>query len=498
MDSLIEVEDLFVSYRNHKTTTKVLNGLNFTIKKGQTLVIAGESGSGKSTLGKALSGLLPSTTYVSGKIKLKDREFKLSDPFLNWSDIRGNRIGHIFQDPNSSLRPREKIKKQFYDTLVVSHGFSEKESIIKARRLLQLLNFDDIEKVLDSYSFQLSGGMCQRVSIALSLSLEPDFIIADEITSALDLKSQYELIQLLDSIKKELNTGILFITHDLKLAKIIGDETLFLNKGILEKSPKFKIDNFEYNSNNLSLDEEKEGVLKIKKLSKSYDSKEILKDLSFSMCEGEIFGILGESGCGKSTLAKLISGLEDSYSGKILFENRCLKDKIEKENRYFYKDIQIIFQDERGCLNPYKSILSIVEESIRNLRPDILNPEDLAKECLESVGLKESLYKRKAPSLSTGQCQRVSIARAISVGPKLLILDEVVSALDIEIKHQIMNLLMELQRKNNISMIMISHEIDVLQGTCQRVGMMKDGKVKKIIKIDNESMEEMKKFLMEE
>lgn len=497
MEELIKVEDLHVSYRSPNKTTEVLKGLNFSLSKAETLVIVGESGSGKTTLGKALSGLLSPSTKISGKLKFKNEIFDLSDPKLNWREIRGVKIGHIFQDPSSSLNPRRKIKKQFIDTLVTSRKYSEKECIEKAKYLLNLLNFKDANKVLNSYPFQLSGGMCQRVSIALSLSLEPEVLIADEITSALDLKSQYELIQLLDDIKNHLNTGILFITHDLNLVKKIGNKILYLNKGVFDEIGDLKKIRNKPKSESNCVNERKDLILQAEKVSKKYGSNEVLNELSFSMNKGEIFGILGESGCGKSTLARLISGIETSYRGDIYFDGRKIDEYLSCGGRFFYKDVQIIFQDERGSLNPYKSAASIVEESIKNLRPDISKPKNLAIKCLESVHIEKDLFKRKASNLSTGQCQRVSIARAIAVEPKLLILDEVVSALDLRIKLEILDLLKELQEKSNISMLMISHEIDVLQGICQRVAMMDNGEIKEIICINGESKARMKGFLME-
>lgn len=498
MDSLIRVKDLFVSYKNKNINKAILNGLSFSISKGETLVIVGESGSGKTTLGKTLSGLLPPSTQISGKIKFNDSIFDITDPMFDWGNIRGKKIGHIFQDPQSSLNPRKKIKKQFYETLVLSQGYSKEKCKFKSLELLNLLNFKNIEKVLDSYPFQLSGGMCQRVCIALSLCLEPDLLIADEITSALDLKSQFELIQLLNSIKSQLNAGMLFITHDLELAKKIGDRILFLDKGILTVGEFQKTitnkDKYEPRKTN---EKNIKKILEIDNLTKKYNSNTVLKELSVSINEGEIFGMLGESGCGKSTLARLISGIESSYTGRIIFNDKSINDKLKKEGRYFYKDIQIIFQDERGCLNPYKEIISIVEEPIRNLKPDIADKNILAKKNLRLFGLDESLYKNKASNLSTGQCQRVSIARAIVVEPKLLILDEVVSALDTNIKIQILQVLKNLQQELNVTMLMISHEIDVLQSICQRVALLKNGKVDKIIEVNNESVAKMKEFLME-
>ncbi|MEL3908360.1 MAG: ATP-binding cassette domain-containing protein [Treponemataceae bacterium] len=497
MEDLIKVEDLHVSYRAPNKTTDVLKGLNFSLAKGETLVVVGESGSGKTTLGKALSGLLTPSTKISGKLKFKNELFDLADPKLNWREIRGVKIGHIFQDSSSSLNPRRNIKKQFIDTLVVSRNYLEKECTKKSEYLLNLLNFREIGKVLNSYPFQLSGGMRQRVSIALSLSLDPSVLIADEITSALDLKSQYELIQLLDNIKNHLSTGIIFITHDLNLAEKVGDRILYLNSGVFDNISGFE--KIKYNSKPISnCTEEKESIiLQAEKVSKNYGANDVLKELSFSMNKGEIFGILGESGCGKSTLARLISGIESSYTGNISFDGENLDEKLSSEGRLFYKDVQIIFQDERGSLNPYKNTASIVEESIKNLRPDISNPKDLATECLKAVHIEEDLHKRKATHLSTGQCQRVSIARAVAVEPKLLILDEVVSALDVRVKSQILELLKELQKRSNISMLMISHEIDVLQAICQRVAMMDKGKIKQVICINEKSKAIMESFLLE-
>ncbi|MDO5732972.1 MAG: ATP-binding cassette domain-containing protein [Eubacteriales bacterium] len=340
--------------------------------------------------------------------------------------------------------------------------------------------------------------MCQRICVALSFALEPDLLIADEITSALDRKSQDELIQLLITIKNTLKTGILFITHDLRLARQIADRILFLKQCRFEE---ITLHNEENSCKAVPRCRDKarrcSTLLDLAITSKYYDSKLILKDLSFQINTGEIFGILGESGCGKSTLARLLSGIEGSYTGEISFNGQRLAEKQKSAGRYFYKDIQIIFQNERACLNPYEKIISIVEAAIKNLRRDCQTPRELAKRSLAAVGLDESLYMRRSGNLSTGQCQRVSIARAIAVEPQLMILDEVVSALDVSSKRGILELLAELQAKLDIAMLMISHEIDVLQTLCQRVALMRNGTVEEIIDVDDRSLDKMKKFLME-
>lgn len=498
MKNLIEIEDLCVTYRSLNCSTPVLNGVNFAVKERETIAIVGESGSGKSTIGKALSGLLTPGTVVTGNMRLNDSEtYDLSDRRLNSERIRGKEIGHIFQDPHSSLNPRRKIKKQFSDVLVKGRNISEKDCHTTACRLLKMLNFKDPQTVLDSYPFQLSGGMCQRVSIALNLSMKPKIIIADEITSALDLKSQHELIELLKKIKKELNTGIIFITHDLQLAKQISDKLFYLSNGKLEVYDAEIRHERLCVKNKVKFNQCKKPILSIEDLNKSYNSIKVLKDISFTQNKGEVLGIWGESGCGKSTLARLICGIEENYTGTIYLGQENLRKRLEHEGRGVYRDIQIVFQDERGCLNPYKKIIDIVTEPIKNLRKDISNPSLHAEKYLRLVGLNEKLFLRKAPNLSTGQCQRVSIARSLALEPELLILDEVVSALDYDIKWQIVDLLNTIKEKTQVSLLMISHEIDVLQALCNRIAFIKDASINKIIDVDENSIDTMKNFLLE-
>lgn len=499
MGHLLEVDNLCVTYRSVKTDTPVLKNVTFAVKEGETVTIVGESGSGKSTIGKALSGLLTPSTLVQGKMKLNNETYDLSDRKLNWAKIRGKAIGHIFQDPHSSLNPRRKIKKQFSDILIKSQRLSKTECFARAEKLLTLLNFKDPTAVLESYPFQLSGGMCQRVSIALNLALRPQIIIADEITSALDLKSQNELVELLEQIKKEFHTGILFITHDLNLAARISDQILYLANGKFESPESYPcLRTLSCCEHMPDCEQCDKTILKVDHLNKSYYANTILRNVTFSQKEGEVLGILGESGCGKSTLARLISGIEDSYTGDIYLGQENLKARIARDGRNIYRDLQIVFQDERGCLNPYKKIIDIVEEPIKNLRKNNVNARGQGEKYLRLVGLDESLFFRKAPNLSTGQCQRVSIARALALEPKLLILDEVVSALDCDIKWQIVDLLKTIKEKTGVSMLMISHEIEVLQSLCHRIALIKDGSIKEIIETDEQSLEKMREFLLED
>lgn len=500
---LMEVEHLRVTYRSVTSETPVLKGVSFTVGEGETVTVVGESGSGKSTIGKALSGLLTPSTKVSGRMRLGDAVYDLADKHLNWQKIRGRAIGHIFQDPHSSLNPRKKIKKQFADILVKGQGLSHEACDARAKELLTLLNFKDAGAVLERYPFQLSGGMCQRVSIALNLSLKPRVMIADEITSALDMKSQYELTALLGTIKETLHTGILFITHDLRLAERISDKILYLSDGTFDDAKTMprprtirEMAERPAHPDHPAADGAAPTILKVDHVTKCYHRHKILDGIHFTQQEGEILGILGESGCGKSTLARLIAGIEGDYTGDIVVGDEPVKDRMAREGRRMYRDLQIVFQDERGCLNPYKRVLDIVTEPIRNLRRNVPDPRARAAQYLRMVGLDDALFGRKPPNLSTGQCQRVSLARALAVEPKLLILDEVVSALDHEIKWQIVDLLKKIEAETRVAMIMISHEMDVLQALCHRIALVRDGAVRRVIETDEHSPATMKAFLM--
>lgn len=491
-NDVLKLKNLFVSYKVKEKNADIIENLSFSVKKGEFLSIIGESGSGKSTIAKAVVGLLPKKTQISGELDITNYMIDLKNSNINWAEFRGKKIGFIFQDAYQSLNPMLKIKKHFYDVLLNAKK-TNIEDIIKY--YLKFLNFKNIDDVLNSYPFQLSGGMCQRICIALSLCTEPDIIIADEATSALDIISKIEVLKLFKKIKEELNKTIIFITHDIQLAKIMSNRIMVLKKGKIEDLGSYNqilsnpSDYSEYLLNStkkIPAISDKDYLIKddrilvINNLSKAFRKNEenFLKNISLEIKEKEIVGILGESGCGKSTLAKCIIGLENYNKGEIIYKGRNLKS-YKKDIR---KSIQIIFQNARGSLNPRRKVIDLVMEPMNYQNVyEHKKRKDIAENLLKEVGISNDLFERRSPELSTGQCQRVAIARALAIEPELLICDEAVSSLDISIQNQILNLLLNIYRKRGISLLMISHDIKVLKNFCHKIAVMNNGSFCEVI-----------------
>ncbi len=329
----------------------------------------------------------------------------------------------------------------------------------------------------------------------MCLCLNPVLLIADEPTSALDVLSSYEVIETLRNLE---GISILLITHDISVAEKVADRILVLNKGeicegaeteVILNSPqndytKSLIDSYNaipYINQETEKSIKPDPVLKICRLSKNYGHSEILKDIDLEVNRDEILGIIGESGCGKSTLSRCIMGLEDSVEGEIFYNDMDLLKLKIRERRKFSPEIQMIFQNSRAVLNPRRKIIDIVQEPLVYNGMHKGNREEMAKTALKDVGIDESMYRSKPTELSTGQCQRVAIARALVTRPKILICDEAVSSLDINIQVQILKLLVDLKKRYGLTIIMISHDIRVLQHYCSRIAIMKDARILEIV-----------------
>ncbi|MDO5725330.1 MAG: ABC transporter ATP-binding protein [Tissierellia bacterium] len=490
-ETILSINNLTLNYIKDGRHVKVYDDFSLNIERGKTVTLLGESGSGKSTLAKVVTGLLPpSAKILSGNMKLLDQNIAITSKFLHWNKIRGSKIAMIFQDAIQSLNPVSTIYKHF-EELLLFHKICQKSEVrIRASQLLKELRIEDTDRVLDAYPFELSGGMCQRVCIAMCLSLEPEILIADEPTSALDVFSAKKVIEALESLK---GVSVLLITHDISVAKRASDYIYVIEKGricengtVLEilQNPKQAYTKSLVNSYRqleeikVPWQENKNKILQIKNVTKSYDGKKnIIDDLSFDIYEGEVFGIIGESGCGKSTLARSIIGLEQIKTGEIIYKNQNLLKMNSKKRRAYSKEIQMIFQDSRAVLNPRATVLELVCEPLNYNK--IANHEEkikMAKEILNRVGITKDLHKAKPPALSTGQCQRVSIARALVMKPKILICDEAVSALDVNIQLQILKLIAKLKTEFNLTILMITHDLRIVKNFCSRVATMKAGK----------------------
>lgn len=516
-NNLLNISKLNMSYSN----LKIFNDFELSIENSEKIVLLGQSGSGKSTLAKIIMGLLPqSANIASGELDFSSNNqsihMDLSKKFLKWNMIRGSKIALIFQDASQSLNPKMKIISHFKEVMLF-HKICNKDKIYEqSKQLLLSMMFDNPDKVLESYPHQLSGGMCQRVCIAIALSMKPALLLADEPTSSLDALSRKEVLQTLKNIH---NQSVLLITHDISVAEFIADKIIVLNKGIISEIGTTeeifnaakddytkKLINSYYNIEKLSIDntiikDDNQVVLEIKNINKNYGKQNILDNLSFKMYNGEVLGILGESGCGKSTLSRVILGLESDVQGQIIYKGEDILNVSKKRRRELCLDIQLIFQEPRSSLNPrYSAIEIVIEPLIYNNIYEKKDRIQLAKKLLDKVGIVGDEQNRRPPQLSTGQCQRIAIARAIIINPKILICDEIVSSLDVHIQLQILELLLKLKKDYNYSILMISHDIHVLRNICDEIAVMKDGKFLEIRKggseFDKTENEYTKKFIL--
>ncbi len=497
MSSSMYVENLEVFYTGGRNRLKVLDKITLSLQKGEILTLLGESGSGKTTCGKALLGMLPPSAEITGGLMRLGNEapVQLNDRKVNWPLLRGRRIAMIYQDARLALNPVKTVREHFHGTLAY-HKLGSKAVIEqKSADLLQFLRFDDPARILASYPFELSGGMCQRVYTALILCLEPEILIADEPTSALDPDGRQEVISLLKQVQQSFSLSILLITHDIGVAAALGGRIIVLENGrIIETGSTDKILTRPKESYTRSLLEARElpvrdaeqgrrsgtPLLQVENLYKTFKNKgaaySVLQDVCLEVYRGESIGLLGASGCGKSTLAKCITGLERPDRGSIIYHGKDITHVRGSERKWVCKRMQMVFQDARASLNPQRSALQLVQEpleylGIGNKRERI----EKARSYLQQVRLDNDAQQRRPPQLSTGQCQRIALARALIVEPDILICDEAVSALDMVLQKQILCLLDSLQNALGFVVIMISHDVRIIRHYCTLAAVMQNG-----------------------
>ena len=526
--SFLKIDNLSVNYRMRKETINAVKNINFDVKKGEILGLVGESGSGKSTLGSAIINLIDEPGKISeGKVILDGINIH-----ENPGDIlkyRGKKIGLIFQDPQTSLNPLLTIGEQLIETIQTHLNFNFNESKDRAITLLQEVGIKDAENRFDNYPHQFSGGMRQRVVISLALCCEPDLLIADEPTTALDVSIQSQILELIKTLTKVRNLAVILITHDMGVISETADRVAVMKNGDLveigltkeiltnpkeiytkslissvpptnKKISRFKImekkENSEKSKNIKILDRwnkknlTSQNLIEVKNLKKTFQdgmfneaSKNTIMavdDVSFNIREGESFGLVGESGSGKSTIAKMIVNLFKPSSGEIFFDKVCItKIKKNSEMMNFRKQIQMIFQDPYSSLNGRLKVKDIIAEPIKLHNPKITNNDldNYINDLLESVELSKKSSTRYSHEFSGGQRQRISIARALATQPRLLVCDEPTSALDVSIQAQILNLLKDLQEQLNLTILFISHDLPVVRQMCDRIGVLRNGKL---------------------
>jgi len=526
--SFLKINNLSVDYRMRKETVYAAKNVNIEVNKGEILGLVGESGSGKSTVGNAIINLIDEPGRVSsGSVILGDLNIhKKSESIVKY---RGNKIGLIFQDPQTSLNPILTVGEQLIETIQTHLKISKENAKNKSISLLKEVGIKDAEKRFDNYPHQFSGGMRQRVVISLALCCEPELLIADEPTTALDVSIQSQILELIKKLTKERNLAVILITHDMGVIAETADRVAVMKSGDLVEIGKTKdilinpkknytkslvssvpptnkkISRFviieKENKNNKEnsikilnrwtkkeiLDQD---LVEVKNLNKSFDdnfftessknSVMAVNNVSFKIKEGESFGLVGESGSGKSTIAKMIVNLFKPSSGDILFDKIYItKIKQKKEMMKFRKQIQMIFQDPYSSLNGRLKVKDIIAEPIKLHNPSISNSDlnNYIFDLLESVELIQKSADRYPHEFSGGQRQRISIARAIATQPRLLVCDEPTSALDVSIQAQILNLLKDLQEQLNLTILFISHDLPVVRQMCDRIGVLKDGKL---------------------
>ena len=526
--SFLKIDNLSVNYRMRKETVYAVKNINFDVKKGEILGLVGESGSGKSTLGNAIINLIDEPGKISnGKVVLDG--INIHENLKDIQKYRGKKIGLIFQDPQTSLNPLLTIGEQLIETIQTHLDLDFKDSKKRSINLLQEVGIKDAENRFDNYPHQFSGGMRQRVVISLALCCEPELLIADEPTTALDVSIQSQILELIKTLTKERNLAVILITHDMGVISETADRVAVMKDGDLveigttkeiltnpkeiytkslissvpptnKKISRFKIiekkENSERGVNIKILDRwnkkklTSQNLIEVKNIKKTFQegmftetSKNTVMavdDVSFAVKEGESFGLVGESGSGKSTIAKMIVNLFKPSSGEIFFDNVCItKIKRNKEMMNFRKQIQMIFQDPYSSLNGRLKVEDIIAEPIKLHNPTITNNDlnNYINDLLESVELSKKSSIRYSHEFSGGQRQRISIARALATQPRLLVCDEPTSALDVSIQAQILNLLKDLQEQLNLTILFISHDLPVVRQMCDRIGVLRNGKL---------------------
>jgi len=500
---MLEVEDLSVSFDTQEGEVRAVRGISFSIDRGETVALVGESGSGKSVSALSVLRLLPypKAHHPSGRILFEGADLLTAEePELR--AVRGDRIGMIFQEPMTSLNPVHTLDKQIGETLQLHRGMSARQARKRTVELLHQVGLGAVESRLNAYPHQLSGGQRQRVMIAMALANEPDLLIADEPTTALDVTIQAQILALLKSLQKKFNMGLLLITHDLNIVRHVADRVCVMTEGeLVEQGPVKRI--FAAPSHAYTrklLDAEPSGrphepatnaaevlaaddirvwfPIKGGLLRRTVDHVRAVDGVSLAVRAGETVGIVGESGSGKTTLGLALLRLERSR-GAIRFDGKSIDGLSGKVLRPLRREMQIVFQDPFGSLSPRMSIEQIVEEGllVHGIGADARERERLVVQVLAEVGLDPESRHRYPHEFSGGQRQRVAIARAMVLKPRLLVLDEPTSALDRSVQSQIVELLRELQVRHRLAYLFISHDLTVVRAMSHHLIVMRDGKV---------------------
>jgi len=537
-DELLSIKDLSLSFPGYHGYTQVLHNVSFAVKKGETLAIVGESGSGKTVTMRRVMQLLGNVRTDSGRILLRKRDNKIIDitniTHKNATAIRGTDLSMIFQEPMTSLNPVFTIGNQLLEAILVHQRIPKAQAMEKVMELLELVRIPDKARRVNDYPFQLSGGMRQRVMIAMALACNPQILIADEPTTALDVTIQAQILALIKSLQDRLHISVVFITHDMGVVAEIADRVVVMYKGeiveendvntiftapshpytraLLKAVPKLgamtgrpfpatlpvlemskelsrKADDAPPEEKIIdTADYTQQPLLQVRNLTTHFTAEKTffgrtthvvraVQDVNFDVYEGETLGIVGESGCGKSTTGYSILKLVPA-EGKVLYKGQDILALPESQLKQYRRDIQFVFQDPYASLNPRIRIGAAIEEPL--IIHDIGSSEERRKRVeylLDCVGIPRAHKDRYPHEFSGGQRQRIAIARALATQPKIIIADEAVSSLDVSIQATVLNLMLELQKEFRLSYLFISHNMAVIERVSNRVMVMYLGQV---------------------
>jgi microcin C transport system ATP-binding protein len=500
---LLEVENLAVSFRMEGRIVEAVRGVSFTLDKGEILALVGESGSGKSVTALSILQLLPypKAFHPSGSIRLLGREMVGADE-ATLRSVRGNRVGIVFQEPMTSLNPLHTVERQIAEVLMLHRRMPREQARARVIELLNLVGIADAGRRLESYPHQLSGGQRQRVMIAMALANEPDLLIADEPTTALDVTIQAQILKLIRDLQQRLGMAVLLITHDLGIVRKVADRVCVMTQGeIVEQGPVgriFEAPQHPYTKHLLASEPRGRPLVPRRDAPVVLEGRDVkvhfpiqrgflkrtvgwikaVDGVSLAVREGETVGVVGESGSGKTTLGLALLRLIPSR-GEILFEGTSVQGWSWKQMRPLRRQMQIVFQDPYGSLSPRLTVGEIVEEGllVHRLAKTPEERRERVARILEEVGLEASMIDRYPHEFSGGQRQRISIARAMVLEPRFVVLDEPTSALDVSVQAQIVDLLRTLQERHRLAYLFISHDLRVVRALAHHLIVMKDGRV---------------------
>ena len=537
MEPLLSVKNLSIEFTTPEGTVKAVENISFDIHAGQTIGIVGESGSGKSVTSLAIMQLLPSPPgkITSGEILLNGQDV-IGMPEHEMRKLRGNEVSMIFQEPMTSLNPVFTVGAQLVEVLLLHKDLSKKQAWQEAIDLLDQVGIPSPEHSVKKYPHEMSGGQKQRVMIAMAIACEPKLLIADEPTTALDVTIQKQVLELIASLQEKYGMGVLFITHDLGVVADIADEVVVMYRGetmeqgktidifnnpkhpysksllacrpALDKNPERLLtvsdfiapdgselvpsaDRIKHFEKDYSYDEQKNPVLlEVKNLevlfpikggflNRTVDYTRAVDGVSFQLRKGKTLGLVGESGCGKTTLGRAVLRLLKPTNGQVLYKGKDISKYTKNELKDLRSEIQIIFQDPYASLNPRMTIGEIIMEPMILNRIGANKKERIEKALwlLEKVGMKPEHIARYPHEFSGGQRQRISIARSLAVNPEFIVCDESVSALDVSVQAQVLNLLLDLQEEFGLTYIFISHDLSVINFFSDDVVVMNKGKI---------------------